>query len=109
MLEVLGIRADEAFLAPVVSQVPCLLVSGTLDANTPVHQAEAVARTLAKATQLLVENAGHDDLLNDARIREHVVSFLAGDDPADERIALAPYRFAPMEGASDAHPSIMKR
>jgi pimeloyl-ACP methyl ester carboxylesterase len=109
VLEVLGIRPDEAFLAQVASAVPALLVSGTLDANTPVHQAEAVARTLPKSAQLVVENAGHDDLLYDARIRERVVAFLAGDEAGDERLALEPYRFAPMEGPSDAHPSLMKR
>lgn len=109
VLEVLGIRPDEAFLAPVASHVPCLLVSGTLDANTPVHQAEAVARTLSRATQLVVENAGHDDLLHDAPIRERVVSFLAGDEPGEERFAVEPYRFAPMAGVSDAHPALIRR
>lgn len=107
ILAALGIRdAGAGFREPVASSVPALLVSGTLDANTPVHQAQAVGRTLAKASQLVIENAGHDDLMRDPRIREQIVAFLAGRALEGGGFALEPYRFAPMAGASDMHASL---
>jgi pimeloyl-ACP methyl ester carboxylesterase len=110
VLDVFAIRpAPAAFREPVKSAVPCLLVSGTLDANTPPNQADAVARGLSKCGRLVVENAGHDDLLFDPRIRERIVAFLGGAGPTDARLEREPYEFAPLEGASKLHPSLEKR
>lgn len=103
----LGIpAAGAAFREPVASDVPTLLVSGTLDASTPPAQAEAVRRTLARTGHLVVEEAGHEDLLFEPEVRARVAAFLGGAAPEDATIALAPLSFAPLRGPSDAHPAL---
>lgn len=112
VLAPLGIRdLGDAFRAPVASDVPAFLVSGTLDANTPPHQAEAAGRTLARSAHLVVENAGHDDLLFDQRIRARVVAFLAGDEPDASGFALELPPFAPVTGPVKGvpHPALAPR
>jgi pimeloyl-ACP methyl ester carboxylesterase len=47
------------FLAPVVSDVPTLLVSGERDPVTPPSSAERAARTLANSLHVVVPDAGH--------------------------------------------------
>jgi pimeloyl-ACP methyl ester carboxylesterase len=47
------------FLAPVVSGVPTLLVSGERDPVTPPSNAERAARTLENSLQVVVPDAGH--------------------------------------------------
>jgi len=109
VLSVLGIRdLGEAFRRPVTSDVPALVVSGTLDANTPVRQGQIVRRGFAHGAHLVVANAGHDDLLFDERIRERVVAFLAGDEAHDGTLEIAPRPFVPLTGTVDpaAHPAL---
>ncbi len=112
VLTPLGIRAlGDEFRRPVRSPVPALLVSGSLDANTPPDQAEAVRATLAQGAHLVVANAGHDDLLLDAQIRARIVAFLAGDEPDPGPLALPPRPFVPLDGAPEAtaHPAFAER
>jgi hypothetical protein len=84
---------DEAFRAPIVSDLPVLLVSGTLDSNAPPYQAELARLGLMQSVHLVVDNAGHEDLLPDEHVRAAIVSFLAGNDVRDLRLALPPVRF----------------
>lgn len=91
---------------PVRSQVPVLLISGTLDGRTPPQNAVEVAKGLPHSIQLLIEDAGHGDdlLISSPAIREAIVAFLQGGKPATERIALAPFRFQPAENPAPAAP-----
>ena len=50
---------DETFLAPVVADVPSLLVSGQLDPVTPASDGEAVARSLRHSRHVVVPGGGH--------------------------------------------------
>ncbi|MEM9555153.1 MAG: alpha/beta fold hydrolase [Acidobacteriota bacterium] len=87
-----------ASFEPVQSDVPVLLISGSLDARTPAGNAEQVARTLSRSHHVVVEGAGHSDDLWAAspRIAELAVRFLHGDAPDAERIdALAPWLRVP--------------
>jgi pimeloyl-ACP methyl ester carboxylesterase len=45
--------------APVVSDVPALLISGERDPATPAYDGERVARTLKHARQVVIPDAGH--------------------------------------------------
>lgn len=98
------------FRAPVTSDVPTLFVSGTLDANTPPEQAERVRAGFAHASHVVVENAGHEDLLTNPEVQRRILAFLAGEEPADERIPGPPLVFVPPEGDDPhvGHPSIPK-
>ena len=52
-----------AFRAPVVSDVPTLFVSGTLDGRTPPANADEVRAGFSRHAHLVVEGAGHSDPL----------------------------------------------
>lgn len=87
--------------APVSSEVPVLLISGTLDGRTPPGNAVEVARGLPHAVQLVIEDAGHGDdlLIASPAIREAIVAFLRDGRPATGKIALGPFRFEPAQPA----------
>ncbi|MFY9820302.1 MAG: alpha/beta fold hydrolase [Thermoanaerobaculia bacterium] len=90
--------------SPVRSQVPVLLISGTLDGRTPPRNADEVAKGLPHAVRLLVENAGHGDdlLLASPAIREAMAGFLGGGRLPSKRIALGPFRFDPVPAGTPA-------
>ncbi len=47
------------FVAPTRIEAPALLLSGALDPVTPPHRAATAARSMARAQQVVVANAGH--------------------------------------------------
>lgn len=86
----------DAFRAPLRSDVPVLLVSGTLDGRTPPANAQALVAGLPRATRLRVRNASHDDelWLGDPGIAERIADFVAGREVADAELAVPPPAFA---------------
>ncbi len=82
-------QLDDSFRAPLRSDVPTLFVAGTLDARTPVSNAEEVAAGFSNGHLLIVENAGHDVWPTD-----HVTRFLKGEPLNEERIVDPPVEFA---------------
>lgn len=89
----------DAFRGPVVSPVPVLFLSGTLDSNTPPYQAEEMRWTMPNATHLIVANAGHEDLEPNAQVQEAIVDYFAGKDVSARHIALPAPRFRSIEEA----------
>lgn len=87
-VEVLG--AD--YRSPVISDVPTLFLSGTLDGRTPVTNAEAVLANFRHAQHLIVEGASHSYF---PEVDETARRFLAGDDSthAGHRV---PFEFLPL-------------
>lgn len=98
----------EAFRAPIVSGVRTLFLTGTLDWNTPPYQAEQVRWGFVNATHIIVENAGHEQVLPQPRIQQAIKRFLKGEDVRDVTLALPPLRFVPIDGYDPAvtHPSV---
>ena len=47
------------YVAPTRIEAPALLLSGALDPVTPPHRAATAARSMARAQQIVVANAGH--------------------------------------------------
>jgi pimeloyl-ACP methyl ester carboxylesterase len=76
------------FRGPLVSDVPVLFISGTLDSNTPPWQAEEMRWGMPNAKHLIVENAGHEDTLPMPDVQRAIVDYLAGKDVAGRRLAL---------------------
>lgn len=68
-------RLPDGFRAPVRSDVPALLVAGTLDGRTPVANAHDVAEGLPRARTLVVDGVSHD-LFQDATVLDEVLRFL---------------------------------
>jgi pimeloyl-ACP methyl ester carboxylesterase len=72
-------RADAAVHQPVRSDVPALLLAGTLDAVTPPSQAELAAEGLPNGRVVRIAGSGHDVLSRSACAQQILVDFL--DDP----------------------------
>lgn len=91
-----------------MSDVRTLLLSGTLDWNTPPFQAEQLRWGLTDATHLIVENAGHEQILTHPEIWNAIPAFLAGDDVGAVRAAYPPLEWVPLEGYDEdrSHPSV---
>jgi pimeloyl-ACP methyl ester carboxylesterase len=87
------------FANPVHSQVPALLLTGTLDATTPVENAQEVARGLPGAVLLDVENAAHEALPETA-VQNVVVDFFRGVDVRGRTLVADPPRFMSIEEAA---------
>ncbi|MGB0716476.1 MAG: alpha/beta fold hydrolase [Phycisphaerae bacterium] len=102
---------DEEFRQPVISDVRTLFLSGTLDWNTPPYQAEQVRWGFSRSTHLIVENAGHEQVLPQPAIQDAVVSFLRGNDVHDVKVVLPSPVFVPLAGfnADAPHASVDPR
>lgn len=70
-----------------------MFISGTLDSQTPPHQAEEVRWGFANSVHIVVENAGHESTLDKAVVQEQIVKFLGGETVADQRVVLPRPRF----------------
>jgi hypothetical protein len=83
--------AGDAFRTPLASNVPALLISGTLDGRTRPRQADELRLTMPNAEHLVIEGAGHSDplFLATPKIVEAMKAFLRGE-PLRERYVDAP-------------------
>jgi pimeloyl-ACP methyl ester carboxylesterase len=68
-------RVPESFWAPVASEAPVLVMTGTFDSTTPPRYGDMVARSLGRATTLTLPNRAHNDL--DACVMGLVQAFVA--------------------------------
>ncbi|HEV7843961.1 MAG TPA: alpha/beta hydrolase, partial [Pyrinomonadaceae bacterium] len=70
----------DAFRAPVKSSVPVLFISGTLDARTPISNAEEYRTGFANSTHLIIEGAVHSDplFLSSPKIKDAMLEFMKG-------------------------------
>ncbi|HVR97840.1 MAG TPA: alpha/beta fold hydrolase, partial [Thermoanaerobaculia bacterium] len=83
---------DDGLRRSVRSNVPVLVVSGTLDARTPARNGEEVLRSLPRGVHLVVEGAGHGDdlLVSTPEIAARAVAFLRGRKVASGRLQAVP-------------------
>lgn len=91
-------------LLPFWSSVPTLLVSGTLDSNTPGFQAEEVLWGLAHGSFLRVENGFHETLPS-PEVQAVVAEFLGGADVRNQAVRFPPPEFLTIEEAKAAPPA----
>jgi pimeloyl-ACP methyl ester carboxylesterase len=87
----------DSFL-PIWSQVPALLLTGTLDSNMPVHQAEEVLESLPNGISITVENGFHE-VLPSPDVQSVVVDFLSGADVKQRTLHFDPPQFLSIEEA----------
>ncbi len=89
--QVLKLQAlPESFRKPIISKLPALFISGSLDSNTPPYQAEQVRWGFPNSVHVIVENAGHESTLTLKETRGLMVDFLLGKDVVGRRI-VAPH------------------
>ncbi len=89
----------DEFRGPLVSNVPVLFISGTLDSNTPPWQAEELRWGMPRATHLIVDNAGHEDMLPMPEVQRAIGDHFAGKDVAGRHIARPLPKFSSVEEA----------
>jgi len=70
------------FRAPVQSDRPVLIISGTMDARTPVKNGQEIARGLRNSQHIVVTGAGHASsyLISTPEMVDEMVRFLRGED-----------------------------
>ena len=85
----------DEFRAPLKSDVPVLFISGTLDARTPVSNAEEYRKGFSNSTHMIIEGAVHSDplFLSSPKIKEGMMEFLRGQPVTMTRIQGAPMKF----------------
>jgi pimeloyl-ACP methyl ester carboxylesterase len=88
----------DQFRSPVTSNVPVLFISGTLDARTPVSNAEEYRTGFANSTHMIIEGAVHSDPLFFAspKIKDGMLEFLHGKPVTETRVVGQPMKFAPL-------------
>lgn len=90
-----GLDLGAEFRSSVQSDVPTLLISGTMDGVTPVSNALEVARGFSAGRHLIIQGGAHDDdlFLSSPLIVEHMLAFLRGQ-PAESNVIAVPFEFA---------------
>ena len=92
------VRLGNSFRRPPSSNVPVLIISGTIDGRTPVSNGQALSKGLARSVQLVIEGASHDGLFaSSPRISEVVAEFVKTGRISTSRISLGPISFFPVE------------
>ena len=83
------------FRAPVRSDVPVLFISGTLDARTPVSNAEEYRTGFQNSHHLIIDGAVHSDplFLSSPKIKDVMLEFMKGQPLSTTSITLAPFKF----------------
>ncbi|HJQ40452.1 MAG TPA: alpha/beta fold hydrolase [Thermoanaerobaculia bacterium] len=94
-----AVEQPDAFKSPIISDLPILFISGTLDSNTPPYQAEEIRWTMPYAMHVIVANAGHEDLEPNADVQLLMADYFAGKDVSARRIALPVPAFRSVEEA----------
>lgn len=86
------------YRGPIVSDVPVLFVSGTLDVRTPPENVEEIRAGFRHGAHLVVQNAAHDGReLMSPEYRDLLQAFLRGERVADAVIRLPAVRFKAIE------------
>jgi pimeloyl-ACP methyl ester carboxylesterase len=85
----------DTFRAPLRSDIPVLFISGTLDARTPISNAEEYRKGFPNSTHIVIENAVHSDplFLSSPKIKEGMMEFLRGQPVTNTKITAAPMKF----------------
>ena len=85
----------DAFRAPLRSDVPVLFISGTLDARTPISNAEEYRTGFSNSTHMIIEGAVHSDplFLSSPKIKDGMMEFLRGQPVTVTKITAAPMKF----------------
>ncbi|HVS29824.1 MAG TPA: alpha/beta fold hydrolase [Thermoanaerobaculia bacterium] len=103
--------AGDAFRGPIVSSVPALLISGTLDGRTRPRQADELRLTMPNAEHLVIEGAGHSDplFLSTPKILEAMKAFLRGEPLRERYVAAPPVAFIPVRRVATVSDEVLAR
>jgi pimeloyl-ACP methyl ester carboxylesterase len=85
----------DEFRSPLKSDIPVLFISGTLDARTPISNAEEYRKRFSNSTHMIIEGAVHSDplFLSSPKIKEGMMEFLRGQPVTTTKIEGPPIKF----------------
>lgn len=85
----------DEFRASLKSDVPVLFISGTLDARTPISNAEEYRKGFSNSTHIIIEGAVHSDplFLSSPKIKDGMLEFLRGQPVTTIKIKGEPLKF----------------
>ena len=88
----------DEFRSLVKADVPVLFISGTLDARTPISNAEEYRAGFPNSTHIIIEGAVHSDplFLSSPQIKDGMLEFLKGQPVTTTRIKVPPMKFEPL-------------
>jgi pimeloyl-ACP methyl ester carboxylesterase len=99
-----GLKRMPAPQPRVLTTLPALFLSGTLDTNTPPFQAEEVRWGFPNSTHVIIENSGHE-MLPDSEVQSVVVDFFKGQDVSGRKVSFPRPRFVSVEQAKSSEES----
>lgn len=101
----------EEYRSPLISDTRTLFMSGTLDFNTPPFQAEEVRWGFSNSSHIIVDNAGHEQVLSHPKATATVRKFLRGENVDDVALFYPKLEFIPVKGdpLGRRHPSMGRR
>jgi len=74
-----GLDLGDEFREYPISDVPTLLLTGTLDGRTYIKSQQEATRGLTRLTQVMVKNAGHNLFMVSPKVTEVIQQFMNGD------------------------------
>jgi pimeloyl-ACP methyl ester carboxylesterase len=83
----------DVFRENVQTDVPALFLTGTLDGRTYPEAHEEIMQGFSQATQIIVENAGHNIFMVSPEITKIIVSFMKGKPINKTHLKIAPPKF----------------
>lgn len=86
----------DVFRSPLFTNTRTLFISGTLDSNTPPYQAEQLRWGFSNSAHIIVEYAGHEDMLPNPIVQTAIVDFINGKDVSGVRVSLGKPKFKPI-------------
>jgi pimeloyl-ACP methyl ester carboxylesterase len=78
----------DSYRAPLVSDLPTLFISGSLDLRTSITDAEDVRRGFKNSGHVIVDGASHVPYAISAELRVEIVRFVAGAAPQNKHVSV---------------------
>jgi pimeloyl-ACP methyl ester carboxylesterase len=88
-----NIDLGDDFRKPFKSKIRTLFISGTMDSNTPPSNATEVKKGFTNSVHLLVNYAGHEDMLPNDEVHQSIIKFYRGENLDSKHISLAKPQF----------------
>lgn len=95
-----GLDLGDDFRAYPKSNVPTLLLTGTLDGRTYIDSQKAATKGLSNLTQVMVVNAGHNLFMSSPKVTAVIKTFLADEEIQSQEIIIKLPAFAPRKKAA---------
>lgn len=86
-------RLDGDICQPVHSDMPALVLTGTLDGRTYPAGHTELLRGLSNGTEVVVKNAGHDLFMSSPKVTDDIVAFFSSESIPYSRIHVPPPAF----------------